>query len=106
MKQLIAMDYTKEEEIFNDFRKAYPGTKRGNYTEFYNFQIKHKDWKEVLSTLLPLLKEQERIKEKKRELQMFVPYPKNLQTYINQRCWEEEIPEPKEQQKHEEGKFS
>ncbi len=40
-------------QIFNEFRKIYPGIKRGNKTEFENFCKKHKDWKEVL----PLLKE-------------------------------------------------
>ena len=36
----------EEKETYNNFRKEFPGTKRGNDSEFYNFVKKHKDWKE------------------------------------------------------------
>jgi hypothetical protein len=45
-----------EFNLFNNFRKLYPGTKRGNATEFENFKKKHKDWKQVVSTLEPSIK--------------------------------------------------
>ena len=43
-------------DSFNIFRKQYPGTKRGNDTEFEYFKSKTNDWKEVLKILLPAIK--------------------------------------------------
>lgn len=76
---------------FEKFRKAYKGTKRGLGTEFDNFRKKHKDWREVLPHLLDDYLRQEQAREANRLAGAFVPQPKNLSTYINQRCWEEEI---------------
>ena len=41
---------------FDEFRKLYQGTKRGNQTEFENFIKKHKDWEEVINILETKLK--------------------------------------------------
>ena len=84
----------KEEEykkVFDEFRKNYPGTKRGNDIEFTNFIKKHKDWREVLPNLLKRLNYQKEARQVRRENKLFVPEWKNLQTWINQRCWEELI---------------
>ena len=62
-------------------------------TEFENFQKKHRDWKEVLPSLSGILERQEKARNEKRASGGFVPEWKNLSTWINQRCWEEEIPE-------------
>ncbi len=82
-------------DIFENFRKIYPGTKKGLDTEFNNFKKKHSDWKEVLPKLNIAIqyqiKERESIKLK--DPKAFVPNWKNLQTWVNQRCWEEEIGE-------------
>jgi hypothetical protein len=86
----IEIDYENE---FNVFRKLYPGTKRGNETEFENFIKKHKDWKEVIPILYSKLKQQIEFRNKKESVNQFVPDWKHLQTWINQRCWEEELPE-------------
>ena len=43
---------------FDDARKKYPSTKRGNQTEFNNFVKKHNDWKNVLPLLLPAVEHQ------------------------------------------------
>jgi hypothetical protein len=78
------------EQIFEDFRKVYLGTKRGCKVEFENFKKKHRDWKEVLPNLKPAYERQ--IAAKKAQRGSIDPrYEKHLQTYINQRCWEEEI---------------
>ena len=82
---------SQEELMFEDFRKAYKGTKRGLNTEFSNFKKKHKDWKEVLPKLLPAYERQCEQLERNKQAGAFTPQPKNLQTYINQRCWEEEV---------------
>lgn len=80
-----------DESVFEQFRLAYQGTKRGLQTEFDNFRKKHKDWKQVLPHLLSDYTRQEQARQLNRQAGAFVPQPKNLQTYINQRCWEEEI---------------
>ena len=83
----------KYNEHFESFRKSYPGTKRGLETELSNFKKKHKDWKEVIPLLPGIIEKQIRHREKLKRLGKFVPEWKNLQTWINQRCWEEEIKE-------------
>jgi hypothetical protein len=83
--------YKEEKEQFNIFRKEYLGTKKGNNSEFDNFIKKHKDWRDVLPLLLPRLQYQIEAREVRNEKKLFVPAWKNLQTWINQRCWEEEI---------------
>lgn len=85
------------ENEFEVFRKMYPGTKKGLSTEFVNFKKKHKDWKTIIPILTDRLKQQISAKEQNRVNGAFVPEWKNLQTYINQRDWEAEIPiaEPK-----------
>ena len=78
-------------ETFDIFRKAYLGTKNGNETEFTNFQKKHKDWKTILPDLSALLDCIINQREALKSSGEFVPQWKNLSTWINQRCWEEEI---------------
>jgi len=79
-----------ELDIFDRFRKAYPGTKNGNQTEFANFQKKHKDWKFVLNDLSSLLDCIINQRALAKYPGSFVPQWKNLSTWINNRCWEEE----------------
>lgn len=81
---------SEEEQMFDKFRKAYKGTKRGLQTEFTNFKKKHKDWREVLPILLPSYQAQQTKREQALRQGCFVPQEKNLSTYINQRCWEAE----------------
>lgn len=80
----------KKNETFENFRKLYLGVKRGYETEFKNFTSKHKDWKDCLDLLLPALEKQIAVRKDKASKGQFVPEWKNLQTWINQRCWEEE----------------
>lgn len=86
----VIEEVSLEEQIFEDFRRVYLGTKRGCKVEFENFKKKHKDWKEVLPNLKPAYERQ--VEAKKSQRGSIDPrYEKHLQTYINQRCWEEEI---------------
>lgn len=78
-------------EIFEQFRLDYPGTKRGFEVEFENFKKKHKDWQEVLLLLQKRLDYQKDARQVRKENKLFVPEWKNLQTWINQRCWEDII---------------
>lgn len=77
---------------FDVFRKKYPGSKRGNDTEYENFCKKHKDWRTVLPLLLTAVTNQSAWRVEMSSAGMFVPEWKNLQTWINQRCWEMEKP--------------
>ena len=83
-------DQERDYVIFEAARKSYQGVKRGFQTEFVNFIKKHKDWKNVLILLLPAIQAQ--IKWRATAKGEFRPAWKNFQTWINQRCWEEELP--------------
>jgi|SRR5690606_1135846 uncharacterized protein YdaU (DUF1376 family) len=84
----IVNDINVLKEEFEKFRKVYPGTKRGLDTEFKILQ-KHKDWREIIPILLPSLERQHEVRQFKKDRGEFVPNWKNLQTYLNQRSWEE-----------------
>jgi DNA-binding Lrp family transcriptional regulator len=85
---------TKARESFEKFRKIYPGSKRGLDVEFTEFQKKHPDWIDIVPLLYPAIvrQEQERLNLSKRN--QFVPSWKNLKTYLNQSCWQEEYAKP------------
>lgn len=78
--------------IFEDFRKLYPGTKRGGATEFENFKKKHKDYAQVVELLLPAVENMVQWASETAAAGGFVPEFANLQTWINQRRWETEYP--------------
>jgi hypothetical protein len=86
-KNNISVNFSAQ---FDEFRKLYPGTKRGNQTEFDFFLDKHKDWKKILPLLKPAILSQIKIRTEKEKRGDFVPSWKNLKTWINQKCWEEE----------------
>jgi len=91
-------DKVKEElEIFRVFRKNYPSTKGGAEVEFTNFKKKHGNWKEILPKLLPSLEYQIKQRNKWPEDSHHRTW-KNLRTWINQSCWDEEVPEPPKEQ--------
>lgn len=77
---------------FEKFRKKYPGTTRGLETEWQNFKKKNKDWQTVTPNLINELNRQIKEKEAKAKHEGFVPQWKHLQTYLNNRGWEESYP--------------
>jgi hypothetical protein len=77
--------------LFDEFRKMYPGSKRGLDTEFENFHKKNPDYGEIIPLLIPSLEKLISWREKKRNAGQFVPEWANLQTWINQRRWEVEL---------------
>jgi hypothetical protein len=91
----------KPEEIFEAFRKAYPGARNGFETELKNFQKKHKDWRAVIPLLLPALENQQNWRTQAQQHGVFVPSWANLQTWINQRRWEQELNFEFEKKQHE-----
>lgn len=86
--------------IFHLAQKEFYGTKRGTQTEFDNLRKKHKDWEKVLPLLLPAIRNQIANRERMKLKGEFVPPPKNFKTWINNRCWEETIPEKQKSQKN------
>lgn len=74
---------------FEQFRKAYKGTKRGLKTEYDNLVKKHKDYKEIVPKLLGLYEIQEIRRNAMKDRGDWIPQLPNMQTYINQRRWEE-----------------
>lgn len=86
---------TEHEAIFDIFRKAYPGTKRGLEVE-YDYFVEccgktHKRrklaWREELLKLLPALEAD--IAERK--TLKFLPPWKNLKTWLYNRCWTRDL---------------
>ena len=76
---------------FEQARKKYPGTKRGLNTEYKNFKKKHTDWKKVLPLLEPAIGRQIEWRMRSKATNRFVPEWKNFKTWINNRCWEDEV---------------
>ena len=82
---------TDLEQAFETFRrkyKKYGGSARGFETEFTNLTKKHKDWKEIIPMLDYALEEENKARQDALAKNEFFPQMKNLQTYINQRSWE------------------
>lgn len=79
---------------FEDFWKKYPGTKSGAVAEYENFLKKNKQ--DMIPHLMPGLEKEIKHRELLRANKKFEPNWKNLSTWINNRCWEQELPEIKE----------
>lgn len=77
---------------FDEARSIYPGSKKGNPTEFENFCKKHKDWKEVLPILKDKITAYKEWREAKLQIEKWAPDYKNFSTWINGRHWEDEHP--------------
>lgn len=75
---------------FEIFRKQYPGRKRGLEIEFTDFKNKHKDYKQIVPVMFSLLNNQIKARKNAIGAKVFVPEWKNLKTWLQQRCWEEE----------------
>lgn len=83
---------TELEKQFEEFRKAYKGRKRGHKEEFENFKKKNPDWREIVPLLMPALQRLEDYNAAAKAAGEWVPQWANLQTWINQRRWTEELP--------------
>lgn len=81
------------EDVFEKFRKAYPGNKGGHKIEFENFKKKHSDYRVTVHLLYPALDKLKEWREQKKRLGQFVPEYANLSTWLNQRRWEVEFEE-------------
>ena len=97
----ILITSTKErEEIknnisvsFETFRRSFPGTKRGLKIELANFLKKNKP--EIVNQLLPALEKEKKHREILLAKKEFIPNWKDLSTWINKKCWEQEFSDQK-----------
>jgi hypothetical protein len=76
---------------FESFRKLFPGVKRGFEIEYQNFTKKNKPETSLL--LLSALEKEIRYKESLKLKNGFCPEWKNLSTWVNQKCWTQELPD-------------
>lgn len=85
--------FSKLEEAFEVFRKAYPGRKRGHDTEFQAFKHKHKNWTKIVPLLMPALQRLIEYNKAAEAAGQWKPNYANLSTWLFQARWEDELPE-------------
>ena len=78
---------------FEKARKLYKGSKRGLDTEFANFKKKYVDYKNIVYLLIESINKEIEYKRKLIDNKQFCPQWKNLSTWIDNRCWEQEFSE-------------
>lgn len=88
----LEIEYEKElENEFDIFRKKYPGRKNGLKIEYDNYKKKNKDWIVNLTKLLPALEKEIIWRSNLINANQFVPSWKDLSTWINKKCWLQEL---------------
>lgn len=98
------MPTESEQQMFDQARKFYLGSKRGFKTEFDNFVKKYPtEWRNILPLLLPAILREKVDKEQKLKNNGFNQQWKNFSTWINGRCWEIEYPNVSEKEVNELG---
>lgn len=74
--------------VFGEFRKVYPGKKRGNEVEFEHFTKKQKNWELCIELLKPAIEDQIKDYNQKVNLKQWVPEWPMLKTWISDKRWE------------------
>lgn len=94
------------EEMFEEFRKAYRGSKRGLTVELENLKKKNPtDWRKIIPLLMPALQRMEAWREQEAaRAGGFVPQYAMLQTWLNQKRWTVEYPITVQQEEAQEPK--
>ena len=86
-------------ELFDQFRRAFPGTKRGLDAELGNLKKKYRNWRELVPLFMPALEKALAWRQEMTDTGQFVPAWPYLRTWINDRRWENEyqpVEHPKE----------
>ena len=82
-----------EQQMFEQARVSYLGSKSGLQTELDNFVKKYpNEWQTILPLLLPAIAREKIDKAQKLKNNNFNQQWKNFSTWINQKCWEIEYP--------------
>lgn len=80
--------------LFEEARKLYPGTKRGNEVEYQNFSKKYRMKKDSIAPLLkPAIENQMAYREAQKKKGEWCPTWKHFSTWINGSWWTEEVPQ-------------
>jgi hypothetical protein len=82
----------KEKEIFEEARKLYPGVKLGLDTEWSNYIKKHKNHSDITPILSQVITQQINSRKEMKRRGHFVAELKHFKTWINNSCWDEELP--------------
>ena len=95
-KEISSNEDTKKVEIslpsiFEEFRKKYPGDKRGSDVEFDYFKKTEKKWQDVIPLLIPSLEREIKHRELLKKNKKFCADWKRLRTWIFQKCWTQEF---------------
>ena len=85
-------NFSKLEKQFEEFRKAYPGRKRGLKTELDAFKRKYKNWSAIVPLLMPALQRLLTYNEAAQSQGEWTPRYANLSTWLYQARWEDELP--------------
>ena len=80
-------------DMFVTFYKSYHGTKNGLDRTLRDFIKKHPDYVELIPRLMPALEAELEWRKMAGAAGMFVPEPKNLNTWLNQECWDQVLQE-------------
>lgn len=92
-KEKEVCEYSELEKQFEEFRKAYPGRKRGHDTELAAFKRKYKNWTEIVPLLMPALQRLIEYNNTASAAGKWTASYANLSTWLFQARWEEELPE-------------
>ncbi len=79
------------EIFFKDFFEAYPGPKKSIKTEFENFIAQYEPT--VAMNFLPALEREKKYKTALKNQNKLVPQWKNMSSWIDRKCWEQEFPD-------------
>ena len=91
-KAAPALSVSELKEMFDVFRKKHGGKgKRSLDVEFEHFKKKHKDWREVIPKLPDIIDKHIEYRKKLESAGEFVANWKNFSTWVNNRCWTEEL---------------
>ena len=80
-------------DMFVTFYKSYHGTKNGLDRTLRDFIKKNPDYVELIPRLMPALEAELEWRKMAGAAGMFVPEPKNLNTWLNQECWDQVLQE-------------
>ena len=78
---------------FDEARAAFPGLKKGLDNEWENFKKKNKAYRATVFQLLPAILHEVEWRARGLSVGAFVPQWAHFSTWINQRRWEQELPE-------------
>lgn len=92
-KEKEVCEYSELEKQFEEFRKAYPGRKRGHDTELAAFKRKYKNWTEIVPLLMPALQRLIEYNNTASAAGKWTASYANLSTWLFHARWEEELPE-------------